>query len=169
MMLAGSGTWAAVAAVFALSLNAFSLGSVPLSTPVATTVAEAAPAVAAAELEPQWRPRVTLYHAGGGGAGPRDSLGCRPVPMRTIATDPNLIPRRSVVYIRETDGLRLPDGTVHDGVWYASDTGGAIRGGKIDLYTGHGRASMQPVMQLNTRNVSVVRIGSFRGCPPADA
>jgi hypothetical protein len=35
-----------------------------------------------------------------------------------------------------------PTALIHDGYWYASDTGGAIKGQKIDLYTGHGRGSM---------------------------
>ena len=45
---------------------------------------------------------------------------------------------------RETVGMRMADGSIHDGYWYASDTGGAIKGQKIDLYTGHGRGSMSP-------------------------
>ena len=114
-----------------------------------------------------WSARATLYHAGGGGATGNDSLGCRPIPYRTIATDPRVIPRRTRVFIRETLGLRLPDGTIHDGYWYASDTGGVVRGAKVDLYTGHGRASMRPVMPLNTRHLSVVEAGRFQGCPPS--
>ncbi|MBU3970488.1 MAG: hypothetical protein KKG54_06775, partial [Alphaproteobacteria bacterium] len=38
--------------------------------------------------DPRWTARVNLYHAGGGGATGNDSLGCRPIAMRTIATDP---------------------------------------------------------------------------------
>jgi hypothetical protein len=38
--------------------------------------------------------------------------------------------------------MRMADGSIHDGYWYASDTGGAIKGQKIDLYTGNGRGSM---------------------------
>jgi 3D (Asp-Asp-Asp) domain-containing protein len=87
--------------------------------------------------------------------------------MRTMASDPRVLPRRSVVYIRETDGLRMADGTRHDGMWYVSDTGGAVRGNKIDLFTGNGRGSMRPIMALNTRTLSVEHRGTFRGCPPA--
>src|SRR5690606_17325434 len=61
--------------------------------------------------EPDWRARATLYHAGGGGATGNDSLGCRPVAMRTVATDPRVIPRRTRLFIRETVGMRLPDGS----------------------------------------------------------
>ena len=116
---------------------------------------------------PDWTARVNLYHAGGGGATGNDSLGCRPIPMRTIATDPRYIPRRTRLFIPETVGMRMPDGTLHDGYWYASDTGGAIKGQKIDLYTGHGRGSMQPAMRFNQRRLTLVDAGRFDGCPPS--
>lgn len=114
-----------------------------------------------------WRLSARLYHAGGGGATGNDSLGCRPIAMRTVAVDPRVVPRRTRLFIKETVGMRLADGTVHDGYWYASDTGGAIRGNKIDLYTGHGRGSMQQAMSLNIRTLTVVEAGRFDGCPPA--
>ena len=114
-----------------------------------------------------WTARVNLYHAGGGGATGNDSLGCRPIPMRTMAVDPRYIPRRTRLFIPETVGMRMPDGTVHDGYWYASDTGGAIKGQKIDLYTGHGRGSMQPAMRFNQRRLTLVDAGRFDGCPPS--
>lgn len=119
------------------------------------------------EGDPDWRASARLYHAGGGGATGNDSLGCRPIPMRTVATDPRVIPRRTRLFIRETVGLRLADGTTHDGYWYASDTGGAIKGNKIDLYTGHGRGSMQPIMRLNMRTLTIADAGRFDGCPPS--
>lgn len=117
--------------------------------------------------DPRWSARVTLYHHGGGGATGNDSLGCRPVPYRTIAVDPRQITRRTRVFIPETVGIRLPNGQTHDGYWYATDTGGAIKGSKVDFYTGHGRGSMQPVMRLNTRTVSMADAGRFDGCPPS--
>lgn len=139
-----------------------------MSEPLSAQLSEAAPLAAAQVRDPDWRMRVTLYHQGGGGAGPRDSLGCAPVALRTAATDRNVAPRRSVIFIRETVGIRLPDGSLHDGVWYVSDTGPAIRGQRIDLFTGHGRRSMDPVMHLNVQHVDVVRLGTFEGCPPRD-
>ncbi|MDY6924934.1 MAG: 3D domain-containing protein [Pseudomonadota bacterium] len=114
-----------------------------------------------------WTARVNLYHAGGGGATGNDSLGCRPIAMRTIATDPRYIPRRTRLFIPETVGLRMPDGALHDGYWYASDTGGAIKGQKIDLYTGHGRGSMRPAMRFNQRRLTLIDAGRFDGCPPS--
>lgn len=133
---------------------------------------EALPELSAEQAElmagdPDWRASARLYHAGGGGATGNDSLGCRPIAMRTVAVDPRVIPRRTKLFIRETVGLRLADGTVHDGYWYASDTGGAIKGAKIDLYTGHGRGSMRPAMPLNMRTLTIADAGRFDGCPPA--
>lgn len=119
------------------------------------------------EADADWTARVNLYHAGGGGATGNDSLGCRPIPMRTMAVDPRYIPRRTRLFIPETVGMRMPDGTVHDGYWYASDTGGAIKGQKIDFYTGHGRGSMSPAMPLNQRRVTLIDAGRFDGCPPS--
>jgi len=120
------------------------------------------------EAEADWRLSARLYHAGGGGATGLDSLGCQPIAMRTVAVDPRVVPRRTRLFIRETVGLPLGDGRTHDGFWYASDTGGAIKGAKIDLYTGHGRGSMAPAMPLNMATLTVVDAGSFDGCPPAE-
>ena len=117
--------------------------------------------------EADWRLSARLYHAGGGGATGNDSLGCRPIAMRTVAVDPRVVPRRTRLFIKETVGIRLADGSIHDGYWYASDTGGAIKGNKIDLYTGHGRGSMRPAMPLNMSTLTVVEAGRFDGCPPA--
>jgi 3D (Asp-Asp-Asp) domain-containing protein len=121
----------------------------------------------AVENATDWRLKATLYH-GGGGMSSRDSLGCRVVPMRTVAVDRGVVSRRTIIFIKETVGLPLPDGTVHDGYWYVSDTGGAIRGSRIDLFTGPGAASMRALMGLNLKTLTISRIGEFTGCPPTD-
>lgn len=110
--------------------------------------------------------KATLYHAGAKGVGVLDSLGCKVVPMRTLAVDKNVIPRRTVVFIKETVGLKMPNGEAHDGYWYASDVGGAIKGQRIDLYTGHGAASMKPMKNLSLATLTAVKVGNFKGCPP---
>ena len=110
--------------------------------------------------------KATLYHAGAKGVGALDSLGCRVVPMRTIAVDKSIIPRRTVIFIKETVGLKMPDGRDHDGYWYATDVGSAIKGQRIDLYTGHGAASMKPMQALNLAKLTAVKVGNFQGCPP---
>ncbi len=174
-----------LAAFAMLWASAFSAGDpVPYETAVAADpVVAVSPDIAdgssegAADLSPEqaalmaedpdWNARASLYHAGGGGATGNDSLGCRPIAMRTIATDPRVIPRRTRVFIRETVGMRMPNGAVHDGYWYASDTGGAIRGERVDLYTGNGRGSMQPVLRFNQQRLTITAAGRFDGCPPA--
>ena len=108
----------------------------------------------------------TLYH-GGHGMGDRDSLGCKVVPMRTAAVDGVVVARHTVLFIKETVGLKMPDGRLHDGYWYASDVGGAIHQGRIDLFTGQGARSMAPLMGLNLTKLTVAKVGEFSGCPIA--
>jgi 3D (Asp-Asp-Asp) domain-containing protein len=115
---------------------------------------------------PGWNLKATLYHAGASGVGALDALGCKVVAMRTVAVDKNLIPRHSVLFIKETVGLKMPDGTAHDGYWYASDAGGAIKGKRIDLYTGSNARSMGAVRGLNLASLTAVKVGDFTGCPP---
>src|SRR5437764_12315889 len=115
---------------------------------------------------PGWNLKATLYHAGAKGVGALDSLGCKVVAMRTVAVDRKLIAPRSVLFIKETVGLKMPDGTTHDGYWYASDVGGAIKGRRIDLFTGFSASSMNPLRALNLASLTAVKVGEFRGCPP---
>ena len=116
---------------------------------------------------PGWNVKATLYHAGAKGVGALDSLGCKVVAMRTAAIDPKLISKRSVLFIKETVGMKMPDGSVHDGYWYASDVGGAIKGKRIDLYTGSGAGSMKPAKALSLASLTAVKVGEFKGCPPS--
>ncbi|MFZ5669164.1 MAG: 3D domain-containing protein [Pseudomonadota bacterium] len=139
----------------------------PIGDLIQTALQDSAEAVR--EAAPDWLLKATLYHGGAPGVGSRDSLGCPTVPMRTAATDRTLVPRRTVLFIKETVGLPMPDGSLHDGYWYASDVGGAIKGRRIDLYTGQGRGSMAPMMKLNLKELSVSRAGAFEGCPKAGA
>ena len=114
----------------------------------------------------EYKMKATLYHAGAKGIRALDSLGCKVVAMRTLAVDKDVIPRRTVVFIKETVGLPMPNGELHDGYWYASDVGGAIKGNKLDLFSGRGAASMKPLMPLNLSTLSVTKVGEFKGCPP---
>ena len=110
--------------------------------------------------------KATLYHAGERGIRALDSLGCKVVAMRTAAVDGIDLPRHTVLFIKETVGLTMPDGSKHDGYWYASDVGGAIHKGHIDLFTGNGSGSMSPLMPLNLATLTVMKAGVFHGCPP---
>ncbi len=109
--------------------------------------------------------KATLYHLGGHGIHGHDSLGCKVVPMRTAAVDGIDVKRHSLLFIKETVGLPMPDGRLHDGYWFASDVGGGIHRGRIDLFTGEGRSSMAPLQHLNLATLTVARVGEFSGCP----
>ncbi|TCB64860.1 hypothetical protein E0H88_14490 [Acinetobacter sp. ANC 4216] len=62
------------------------------------------------------------------------------IPYRTIAVDPKIIPYGTVIYIPQARGkiIKLPSGIEvhHDGYFYAADTGGAIKGNHIDVFSG---------------------------------
>jgi len=150
----------AVVSAIGIASNAYAAPNDPIGDLVSSIVSGALPGTGVFNV------KATLYHAGAKGVGGLDSLGCRVVPMRTIAVDKTLIPRRTVLFIKETVGLKMPDGAQHDGYWYASDVGGAIKGQRIDLYTGHGAASMKPMQKLNLATLTAVKVGQFTGCPP---
>jgi 3D (Asp-Asp-Asp) domain-containing protein len=134
--------------------------------PIGDLLHRAQSAGEAALKTPETLMRATFYFLGAKGVRGRDSMGCRTVPMRTLAVDPHVMPRGSVVYIKETVGLPMPDGSTHDGIWYASDVGGGVKGQHIDLFTGQGAKSARAVKALNLQSLSVSRVASFQGCPP---
>jgi 3D (Asp-Asp-Asp) domain-containing protein len=62
-------------------------------------------------------------------------------PFRTVAVDPKLIKLGSLLHIPLLEGRTMPGrapwgGFVHDGCVTADDTGGAIRGHRLDLFVG---------------------------------
>ena len=154
----------ATLALAALATGAQAQGDDPIGDLIAST----ANASATADVPADAGFRVTLYHLGGRGMRTHDSLGCRVSPMRTLAVDPRVVSRRSIVFIKETVGMPLADGTFHDGFWYASDVGGAIKGARLDLFTGDGAASMRPLAAINLKSVTLAKVGEFSGCPPTD-
>jgi 3D (Asp-Asp-Asp) domain-containing protein len=150
----------AVLSALALTTNANAAVPDPIGDMIMSVVTGSMPGA------PGWNVKATLYHAGARGVGNLDSLGCKVVAMRTVAVDKDLIPKGSVLFIKETVGLKMPDGTRHDGYWYASDTGGAIKGKRIDLFTGFSASSMNPLRALNLASLTAVKVGDFKGCPP---
>ena len=70
------------------------------------------------------------------------------VPYRTIAVDPATLPFGTVLYVPDARGVTvtLPDGTqvMHDGYFFAADTGGAIRPTHIDVFCGVATANCFP-------------------------
>lgn len=63
------------------------------------------------------------------------------IPFRSAAVDPTVIPIGSKLYIPAAKGTRLPDGTIHDGIFHAIDIGSAITDRKIDIFTSFGDQS----------------------------
>jgi 3D (Asp-Asp-Asp) domain-containing protein len=63
-------------------------------------------------------------------------------PWYSIATDPTVIPPGTIVYIKELDGLRLSNGETLNGYFVAADTGGAIKGNRIDVFVGAGETAL---------------------------
>jgi 3D (Asp-Asp-Asp) domain-containing protein len=55
-------------------------------------------------------------------------------PFRSVAVDPRFVPLGTPLYLPELVGLRLPDGSRHDGCVRADDTGGNIRRRELDFF-----------------------------------
>lgn len=55
------------------------------------------------------------------------------IPFKSIAVDKKVVPIGTRIFIKEAVGIKLPDGSVHDGVFYAHDVGGGIDGKHIDI------------------------------------
>ena len=157
-----------LAALAALPLMAFAGGAHAASPPPSDPIGDLVMSALTGSLpgSPDFKLKASLYHAGARGVGVLDSLGCRVVAMRTAAIDAALIPKHTILFIKETVGMKMPDGSVHDGYWYASDTGGAIKGKRIDLYTGTGARSMNRAQTLNLAKLTAIKVGEFKGCPP---
>ncbi len=62
--------------------------------------------------------------------------GYKLVPYRTLAVDPKVIHVGTVLYVPALDGVRLPDGEIHDGFVFAHDEGQSITGNRVDLFVG---------------------------------
>lgn len=107
------------------------------------------------------------YPWGAGTHIPGESF-ARPLrPWKSIAVDRHTIPLGSSVYIREFDGLYIPEvdgigGFTHDGCFVAEDTGGAITGNHIDIFGGTRRAYLAVERMIPTRSQLTAWINSGR-------
>jgi membrane-bound lytic murein transglycosylase A len=79
-------------------------------------------------------PRYVFFSMTNDTRGPAGSLGVELTPMRSIATDPALVPGGSIAYVVTPTIQRFV---------VAQDTGGAIRGAHADLFAGSGWAAEQ--------------------------
>jgi hypothetical protein len=69
----------------------------------------------------------------------RPARAAEAIPFRTIAVDPAFIPHGSTVFVPSAKGTRfVTEGLTltHDGYFFATDSGSAIIGNHIDLFTG---------------------------------
>jgi 3D (Asp-Asp-Asp) domain-containing protein len=166
-MIAGLVAASALALATPIAQPADAIGDLLQSMAMQPSATQIGPAPSPTTAGPEIQLQATLYHAGASGVGGRDSLGCKVSPMRTVAVDTRVIPRRTILFIKETVGMKLPNGAEHDGIWYASDTGGAIKGQRIDLYTGQGAGSMRAFFArgINKGAITARQIGQFEGCP----
>lgn len=64
------------------------------------------------------------------------AAGDKLIPYRTLAVDPEVIPHGTVLFIPSLVGVRLPSGEIHDGYFFAHDTGQGITGRRIDVFVG---------------------------------
>ncbi|MBS1985839.1 MAG: hypothetical protein JST16_16895 [Bdellovibrionales bacterium] len=88
-----------------------------------------------------------------------DGVGtCALVPFHTIAVDPQRIPLGSVVRIPETVGMKLPDGSVHNGLWKAEDIGSAIKNDRIDLFVGAGERNGRYLEAYGIKNMQALTV-----------
>lgn len=97
----------------------------------------------------------------------RGSTGQPLSPFRTIAVDPRVIPYGSRVYIPELDGLEI-EGEIFDGCFVANDTGGAIKGRKIDVFAGR-RAFIPPARSRFESLKATIYRGGERCAPSQPA
>jgi 3D (Asp-Asp-Asp) domain-containing protein len=96
--------------------------------------------------------------------------GCKLVPFRSVAVDRRVVPLGSQLIIEATRGMKLPNGKLHDGVWYAVDTGSRIRNNRVDLFVGAGKTPLSIPIEHGIKHLQPldVRIGArMQGCPTA--
>ena len=87
--------------------------------------------------------------------------GCALVPYRTAAVDPHFIKLGSTIFIPKLKGAPLPDGTIHDGVFVATDRG-HFRGRHIDLFVGEGAGGAQPFIRRGCRSRTYVVVNVLK-------
>lgn len=63
-------------------------------------------------------------------------------PFKSVAVDPQVVPIPSRIFIPAAVGMRLPDGSIHDGYFEAIDIGAAIQNKRIDMFTAYGDQSI---------------------------
>jgi 3D (Asp-Asp-Asp) domain-containing protein len=86
--------------------------------------------------------KVVNFHVGANrykratGAFGDGTQGYKLVPWRTVAVDPKIVAFGTLLFVPDAVGQKMPDGSIHDGFFFAADEGGKIRGWHIDVFTG---------------------------------
>ena len=96
------------------------------------------------------------------------SNGCRLIPYKTIAVDPRFVKLGTKVYIPQLKGAQLPDGTIHDGMFIASDRGN-FRGPHVDVFVGASSPGPRPFTRMgygSRSHVTVYIVRKSAGCRP---
>jgi len=93
-------------------------------------------------------------------------LGCALVPYRTVAVDPHFVKLGTTISIPQLKGTRLPDGTIHDGIFVANDRG-HFRGAHVDLFIGIGAKGARPFIRKGYSSRSHVTV-YLVGTSPSD-
>jgi len=93
-------------------------------------------------------------------------LGCALVPYRTVAVDPHFVKLGTTISIPQLKGTRLPDGTIHDGIFVANDRG-HFRGAHVDLFIGIGAKGARPFIRKGYGSRSHVTV-YLVGTSPSD-
>lgn len=94
-------------------------------------------------------------------------LGCPLVPYRTVAVDPRYVKLGTTLFIPQLKGARLPDGTIHDGM-FAADDRGHFRGAHIDIFTGTGPRASRPFGRKGYGSRSHVTVYTVPDASPDD-
>ena len=94
-------------------------------------------------------------------------LGCALVPYRTVAVDPHFVKLGTTISIPQLKGAHLPDGTIHDGIFVASDRG-HFHGSHVDLFVGLGPKGARPFIRKGYGSWSHVTVYVVGDATPDD-
>lgn len=71
------------------------------------------------------------------------------IPFKSIACDQSIFKFGQKFFIPEAKGVKLPDGTSHNGIFECGDVGGAIKGNHIDVFIGAIEGGNTGAMKVN--------------------
>lgn len=88
-------------------------------------------------------------------------------PFRSLAVDVKVIAQGTKIFIPQAVGALLPDGSVHDGVFVAADTGGGIKSKHIDIFCGLKRdMKILAKRGIDDENVELFKLAKDERKPP---